>query len=105
MNAAERDVIPDSVRFAPHDDLWAWGRNGQVASSGIDVCLWGGDRVIALRNINSKGDISDAARLVLPVTAIPELVAILQRIYAGPLGRLALDVTEPSITTVGDNQP
>lgn len=80
------------VRY-PADDLnYAKGRNGLVASSGIFVQHWGSENThIALMNINSKGDVSEAARLVLPVSAIPELSTILLGFYAGPLGKLALE--------------
>lgn len=85
----------DDVRFAPGDGLYAWGKNGLVNSTGIYLSHhdYNAQPHIEMRNINSKGDVSEGARLSLPVTAIPELIAILQRMYAGPLGKLALDMT------------
>lgn len=82
------------VRFPAELKIYAWGRNGAVASAGIEVRTYTYDPTpcVELRNITSKGDVSDAARLVIPIAAVPQLIAILQRLSAGPLGRLALDL-------------
>lgn len=97
MSQPDAEPDPNTVRFSPevmgNVTLYAKGRNGMLAAHGINVTPWGGpDIAVALFNVTSKGNTSDAARLVLPVTAIPELVEILLRFYAGPLGRQALDL-------------
>lgn len=93
MNLPEYE--PNTVRFTPQDYLYAKGRNNLAASSGVHVRHWGAV-AIALLNVTSKGEVSDAARLVLPIANIPELVNILLGFYAGPLGKLALN---PPTTT------
>ena len=59
--------------------LMAFGRNGNIIQSGIDVNPIGDDYV-NIWPINSKGQISNAALIQVPVENLDELIAKLQEI-------------------------
>lgn len=93
MTAATNIRFPDTTSSGT--TLYAMSRNGPVLATGIEARWWGDEQAIALHNINSRGETSVSARLVVPVAAIPELIALLEYFYAGPLGRQALARTIP----------
>lgn len=65
------------IRFEPNDEMYAKGRNGYMSSAGVEIINWGAG--IAFLNVLKNGQVSESARIVLAIGAIPELVAALGR--------------------------
>lgn len=68
------------------------GSHGEAVAHGIRVqhSLYFEDNMAVLRPLNTAMGTS-GVRIVLPLNAIPELIQVLSRMIAGPLGDLLLD--------------
>jgi len=71
--------------------LHAKGRNGFMKCRGVEVAtlFFGDNNIVHINPITSHGTASDAARIEIPATAIPRMIAVLKSAYSEHLAREA----------------
>lgn len=86
------------VTWALDPDLWGGGRNGWASCTGVALVEFPANANrrttnVQLTPLTSKGELLAGAGFDVPVASIPDLINALNQIYAGELGRLALNLT------------
>jgi alkylated DNA nucleotide flippase Atl1 len=68
------------IHYSERTHADAWGRNGSMKQVGLDLRHIQASDEVWLRCINSLGDVSNSARLVVPRAQVPALIEALEKL-------------------------